>query len=129
MESNDEFDLERDSQKNVFWLHLSGLLKKEILVQIRDGKNLTVGIIFPLILILGGLALATVQVIKDGKTVGLSPFIYPNIGNGDTIGLYYNAQSQFISESSNITGTFLSDDVIKQNGKFSNLGPIDIDLT
>jgi hypothetical protein len=63
-------------------MHLRALLHKEIMMQIRDGKNLFIGIIFPILLIFTGLALATVNVIKEGKLTPLSVSIYPHTNNG-----------------------------------------------
>jgi hypothetical protein len=120
-----EFDLRRDSVSNIFWLHLGALLRKDILIQIRDGKNLFVGIIFPVILIFCGLALATVNVIKDGKLTPLSLDIYPNTNN-DTIGLVYNSQSEFLTQTQ-ITD-FLQNSFVAENKRLALIDSIDVDI-
>lgn len=53
------------------------MMKKKILMQIRDKKTLGIDAIFPIILIFAGLALATVAVIKEGRAREMTPFIYP----------------------------------------------------
>jgi len=61
----------------VFFLHFWALFKKKILMQVRDRKTLGIDTIFPILLIIIGLALATINFIKDGPAREMTPFIYP----------------------------------------------------
>jgi len=61
----------------VFKLHFSALLQKKILMLIRDPKNLFIEIFFPILLILGGLALSTVSIFFNGPSRDLSPSLFP----------------------------------------------------
>jgi len=58
-------------------------------MQIRDKKTLAVDTIFPILLVIIGLALATVAIFKEGAPRVMSPFIYPT-----PIELMYNADAK-----------------------------------
>ena len=71
-------------------MHLGALTKKKILMQIRDRKTLAVDTIFPILLVVIGLALATVAIFKEGQPRVMSPLaIYPT-----PIPLMYNADAK-----------------------------------
>jgi len=53
---------------------------------------------FPLILIIVGLALASVAIFKSGKDVEMSPFIYPRTND-----LWYNSKSAYIKDETKIS--------------------------
>ena len=70
-------------------MHTSQLLRKKILMQIRDQKTLAIDTILPIVLIVMGLWLATLAIFKDGVARTMSPeFIYP-----PTNTMYYNYES------------------------------------
>ena len=52
-------------------------MRKKVLMQVRDKKTLGIDTIFPILLILVGLALSTVAIFKDGKARTMSATIYP----------------------------------------------------
>jgi len=56
------------------------LIRKRILMQIRDQKILVVEILFPVLMIILGMYLATIEILKSGQALTLSaPEIYtPN---------------------------------------------------
>jgi hypothetical protein len=65
-------------------------MKKKVLMQIRDKKTLGIDTVFPILLIIAGLALSTVSVIKDGKERPMSPTqVYPTpltvLSNKDSV--------------------------------------------
>jgi hypothetical protein len=70
---------------NVFMLNLRALLKKKFLLQVRDQRTLIIELLFPIIFIFVGLALATNKPIKEGKPRLMSPSIFPEPSH-----LYYN---------------------------------------
>jgi len=72
-------------------------MRKKLLVQVRDKKTLAIDTIFPLVLIVCGLALASVSIFKDGKNLIMSPALFPK-GND----IWYNSESAFISDGDDI---------------------------
>jgi len=58
-------------------------------MQIRDVKTLGIDTIFPIVLIIAGLALATIAIFKDGIPRLMSPYIYDQV----PMNLIYNANS------------------------------------
>ena len=65
-------------------------------MQIRDMKTLAVDTIFPVVLIIAGLALATIAIFKEGVPRTMSPYIYIKDKDGDVTGqlnLLYNSNS------------------------------------
>lgn len=79
-------------------------MKKKFLMQIRDKKTLTIDTIFPIILILAGLALATISIFKNGVPREMSPYIYPV----ESLQQLYNQNSAFIEDDS-IIKTIMND--------------------
>ena len=73
----EKYTITEDAETNVFFLHFWFIMKKRFLMQIRDSKTLTVDTIFPIILILVGLALSTISIFKDGVPREMTPYIYP----------------------------------------------------
>lgn len=73
-------------------------------MQIRDKKTLTIDTIFPIILILAGLALATISIFKNGVPREMSPYIYPV----ESLQQLYNQNSAFIEDDS-IIKTIMND--------------------
>jgi hypothetical protein len=73
-------------------------MKKRFLMQIRDKKTLTIDTIFPIILILAGLALATISIFKDGVPREMSPYIYPE----ESLQQFYNLNSALIDDDGTI---------------------------
>jgi hypothetical protein len=61
----------------VFFQNLKALLKKKFLLQIRDARTLLIEMLFPILFIFAGLALATIKPIREGIPRPLSPSIYP----------------------------------------------------
>ena len=72
----DEYTISEDAEEKVFWLHLRALTRKKVLMQIRDMKTLGIDTIFPILLIIVGLALATISLFKDGVPRNMTPYIY-----------------------------------------------------
>ena len=56
----DEYSITENPETFVFFLHLKVLIKKKILMQVRDGKTLAVDTLFPICLIILGMYLATI---------------------------------------------------------------------
>ena len=97
-------------------LNLTALLKKKLLLQVRDPRTLIIEIFFPIIFIFVGLALANVKVFKDGIPRLLSPSLFPQPSH-----LYYNSPS-FNDEK---TDTFVTDYFGKD--LWDTFGPVVID--
>lgn len=75
----DEYNITEDAETNVFFLHFRALIRKRILMQIRDQKILVVEVLFPVLMIILGMYLATIEILKSGGPLVLSvPDIYPN---------------------------------------------------
>lgn len=73
----EEYSISNDSEKNVFFSHLCVLLKKKTLMQIRDKKSLCIDLVFPLLLILVGLFLATTNFYSESVSMEMTPKVYP----------------------------------------------------
>lgn len=101
MSALDKYSIATDSEQSVFFLHLWALLKKKILMQIRDKKTLSIDTIFPVILIIAGLALSTVAFFKDGQGREMTPFIFPS-----PLKFYYNEESQMLNTDTEIVKFF-----------------------
>ena len=97
-------------------LNLTALLKKKLLLQVRDPRTLIIEIFFPIIFIFVGLALANVKVFKDGIPRLLSPSLFPQPSH-----LYYNSPS-FKNEE---TDTFVTD--YFEKGQWDTFGKFKID--
>jgi len=90
----EEYTITDSAETNVFFDHTMTVMKKKVLVQVRDKKTLGIDTVFPVLLIMAGLALSTVAVIKDGQARSMNPAtIYPApvsiINNKDSV--YCNA--------------------------------------
>lgn len=85
----DEYTIAENQETSVFMLHLRALTRKKILMQIRDMKTLGIDTIFPVLLIIAGLAAATVSIFKDGIPREMSPYIYNQV----PMKLIYNSNS------------------------------------
>ena len=90
----DEYSITNEQEPNPFCLQFCALLKKKLLMQLRDKKTLGIDTIFPVLLIIVGLALATISFIKDGPAREMTPFIYPS-----PLQMYYNKNSALITEA------------------------------
>lgn len=62
----EEYSISSDAESFVFFLHLKALMKKKILMQVRDRKTLAVDTMFPIALIILGMYLATIVLLKSG---------------------------------------------------------------
>ncbi len=80
------------------------MLKKKFLVQVRDPRTLIIEMMFPIIFIFAGLALATVKPIKPGVPRPLSPSIFPEPSH-----LYFNDKIPFGSLKDNDTKSTIID--------------------
>ncbi|TNV87329.1 hypothetical protein FGO68_gene5519 [Halteria grandinella] len=94
---------------NVFFLNLRALIKKKLLLQIRDPRTLIIEVVFPIAFIFLGLGLASVKVIREGIPRPL------DISNFPQQSLYYNERvpSQNIL-SQPIVENYLQDQFITQ---------------
>lgn len=96
-------------------------------MQIRDKKTLSIDTIFPIILILVGLALATISIFKDGTPRELSPYIFPE----SSLQLLYNQNSALITDTKT-TETIMNDWVKATNEsvwQIKEAVPIKVDTT
>jgi len=105
----DNYSIATDPETSVLFLHLCALLKKKILMQVRDKKTLGIDTIFPVILIVVGLALATITFIKDGPSRVMTPFLYPV-----PLQMVYNKNSALITDETIITD-FMNDAFVAQD--------------
>ena len=64
-------------------------------MQVRDRKTLGIDTIFPILLIIVGLALATISFFKTGAPREMTPFLYPS-----PMQIYYNAESTSLTSAS-----------------------------
>jgi hypothetical protein len=58
---------------NIFWLHFYALSVKRWLTSIRQLKTLLLEVVIPIILIIAGLALSTVQFFTDPTAITIVP--------------------------------------------------------
>ena len=124
----EEYTISEEHETSVFMLHTVALMKKKILMMLRDKKTLSIDTIFPIILIIAGLALSTVAVIKDGVQREMSPFIFPPDKGSDQYGIYFNGASNFISKPEDIQ-SFMEDSFMGLNSSaFNSLGTLDITI-
>jgi len=120
----DNYSITTDAEESVFFLQLCALFKKKILMQVRDQKTLGIDTIFPVLLILVGLALSTISFIKNGVSRDMSPFIYPGPFN-----FFYNGNSALVASTPELT-TFFTDDWKGMNASVINLnGSVPIDVS
>jgi len=77
-------------------LQFKAMVRKKLLMQIRDKKTLGVDTLFPIILIIIGLALATIVIFKNGVARDMLPSLYEQ-GTGGMI-LMYNDKSETLTE-------------------------------
>lgn len=77
-----------------FFMHFMALFKKKILMQVRDRKTLGIDTIFPILLIIVGLALATISFFKQGAAREMTPFLYPS-----PMKMYYNKNSTTLPDA------------------------------
>jgi hypothetical protein len=84
------------------------VMRKKMLMQVRDKKTLGIDTIFPILLIIAGLALSTVAVIKNGKARSMSPAIFPA-----PVSFSNNLLSVFINPSTPGYETKISDFIDK----------------
>lgn len=118
----EDYSITTDAETSLFFLHMTAIMKKKILMQVRDMKTLVVDTIFPVTLIIFGMYLATVQVIKNGQSREMSVSgIYPA-----PINFIYNENSPNKGLGSGDFGSFIQDNVVDQDtDSFKNGGVID----
>ena len=73
---------------------MRALFRKKFLMQIRDKKTLGVDTLFPILLIIIGLALATISIFKDGDPRDMTPSLYEQ----DKMYLMQNTNSLTLNE-------------------------------
>jgi hypothetical protein len=88
----EEYTITDSAETSVFFSHTMTVMKKKILMQVRDKKTLGIDTIFPILLIVAGLALSTVAVIKNGQSREMSPAIYPA-----PVTMYNNLDSAYLN--------------------------------
>lgn len=74
----DEYSIANNKGSAKFCTQFCALLRKKVLMQVRDRKTLAIDTIFPVLLIIVGLALATVSFFKNGVPREMTPFLYTN---------------------------------------------------
>mmetsp|Transcript_30475 Transcript_30475/g.46693 ORF Transcript_30475/g.46693 Transcript_30475/m.46693 type:complete len:328 (+) Transcript_30475:2074-3057(+) len=124
----EEFTISEHAETNVFFSHTVAIMKKKILMQVRDKKTLSIDCIFPIILIIAGLALSTIAVIKDGVNREMSPFIFPP-NTGDQYGVLYNKNSKFMTKESDVSDFFSTSWEGLNASAFTTLDTFDIDIS
>lgn len=77
MEQVDEYSIAENSVENVFWLHFGALVTKRFLVSFRQLKTSLIEILIPIILIIVGLALASIDFFTDSIVADISPTVFP----------------------------------------------------
>lgn len=120
----EEYSITNDAESFVFFLHLGALMKKKVLMQIRDRKTLAVDTLFPIALIILGMYLATIVLLKSGVPRDMQPTsIYP-----DPIQLFYNKDSnQMTNQTQMDTIKSFHDLIISKNTTaFQSAGPLTI---
>ena len=93
----DDYSITNGSDYSTFQLlinHMCAIMRKKILMQVRDKKTLGIDTIFPIILILAGLALSTVAIFKNGVSREMSATLYPT-----PLKIIQNSQSAFSNQS------------------------------
>jgi len=82
-------------------------------MQIRDKKTLGIDTIFPIVLIIVGLALATVSIFKDGVPRLMSPYIFNQV----PMKLIYNTNSESLNGPENelLIKSFIEDNIVGKN--------------
>lgn len=128
----DEYSIADQSEQNIFLLHFWALSVKRFLVSFRQLRSSLLEILIPIILIIVGLALATVDFFKDPTPVILSDISIPNpniiyhgsIGTPTSqeavdsyFGAFGNTDKWNLTEVSDLT----RDDLNKTLGDFENL--------
>jgi hypothetical protein len=83
---------------------MAAILKKKVLMQVRDKKTLSIDTIFPIFLIIAGLALSTINFIKDSPPREMSPFVMQ-----ENLNVIWNTNSNFITDSTTIQDFMVSD--------------------
>lgn len=73
----DEYSITQNQSTNLFFPQVIQLMRKKLLMHIRDKKALAIEIIFPVILVLCGLSLATVSKMSEAAPREMTPFIFP----------------------------------------------------
>lgn len=77
----EDFSLAANSEPS-FPKQVTQLIRKKILMQLRDQKTLLIDVLFPIILILVGLALATIAIFTRGPDRDLTmSVLYPDVPN------------------------------------------------
>lgn len=71
------------------------VLRKKILMQVRDQRTLSIDVFFPILLIFAGLALSTISFIKNSPLRVMTPFLYDE----NNISMYWNSNSGIVSDS------------------------------
>lgn len=102
----EEYSNAEDSELS-FFDHTKAILRKKILVQIRDKKTLGIDTIFPVVLIIVGLGLATIKTFENGAPRLMSSNIY-SIGLDTPNSVFVNSNSAVTAKEG---ATFTSEDI------------------
>lgn len=91
--SNDveDYSIANNKDSGSFLRQFRAILRKKILMQVRDRKTLAIDTIFPVLLILVGLALSTISFFKNGQVREMTPSLYTN-----ELEMIYNSNSALI---------------------------------
>ena len=87
-------------------------------MQVRDKKTLGIDTVFPILLVIIGLALSTVTVFKPGVARLMSPYIYYN-EPATPLNLIYNKESYFLEED--VIKGFIENHVVAGNSTAWNI--------
>ena len=125
--SNEVDELENysinDRDETSFCAQLYQLTRKKILMQLRDKKTLFIDIVFPILLIIVGLELATIAVIKAGPDRPLMPNdLYKpyDISNK----FYINSKSSNADLKTDDISTFVQDHMINLDTDMFKMGDV-----
>lgn len=88
----DDYSIANDKGSAGFCSQFCAILRKKILMQIRDRKTLAIDMVFPVLLIMAGLVLSTISFFKNGESRVMTPFMY-----ADNLELVFNENSKLLS--------------------------------
>lgn len=72
----EEYSIANNKGSATFMSQFCVLLRKKILMQVRDRKTLAIDTIFPVLLIIVGLALSTISFFVNGPIRAMTPSLY-----------------------------------------------------
>lgn len=112
----EEYSNAEDSELS-FIDHTKAILRKKVLVQIRDKKTLGIDTVFPVVLIIVGLALATIKTFQNGGARTMSSALYPQPNNVYVNGNSYNTAKEGATLTSDDINSFMTNYMFKDSNE------------